>query len=154
MAENVAMAEIGSTSLQVGQLSEGPSGGRSGGDFVDTCTSGEFITEMIMRSGNTVDSLQFATNLGLHAAHGGSGGREARFRIAPGEFLTKVQGRYGNQIDRIEFTTNRGTSAAFGGTGGSRNFSFEAPTGFEICGFIGASGSLVDATGVILRAKT
>ena len=40
-----------------------------------------------------------------------------------------------------------------GGPGGTAEYTYEAPPGFEIVGFYGRSGDLVDAMGVVLRAR-
>ena len=134
-------------------FSEGPSGGHGGNtEFFDTCESNEYITSVSIWVGRLVDALQFTTNVKTHAKHGGGGGTQKIFNLDENEFLVALEGRYEAQIDRIILGTNTGKCGVFGGDGGRRGFLYQAPAGWEICGFKGASQQFLDSIGVILRA--
>jgi predicted flap endonuclease-1-like 5' DNA nuclease len=82
---------------------------------------------------------------------GGLGGEHHVFYLDDDEYLIGISGRAGWYIDSIRFHTNRRVSPTYGGTGGDRDFSFEAPAGFEIGGLFGRSAWYIDALGVQVR---
>lgn len=133
----------------------GYSGGCGGKEFLDNPPSGmNGVDKVIIRSGRYVDSLQMVVKLdkGTYelARHGGSGGARSEFNLSEGEYITQISGSYGGKVDSILFGTNKRTSKEYGGEGGCAHYSYEAPEGYEIVGFYGRSGSLIDAVGIVL----
>ncbi|KAK1288099.1 hypothetical protein QJS10_CPB19g01169 [Acorus calamus] len=144
-------------SIGVGQF------GGNGGDAFDFSNSNA-ITEVIVRSGEAIDSLMFkyyhdgiiswSPNLG---GEGGSPNQVFALEY-PNEFLTRIEGHYspfGNVaqlIRSLTFYTNMGNK--YGPYGVEEGTYFDIPTkGAEIVGFFGRSGGLLDAIGVYLRAR-
>lgn len=149
----------------------GYSGGRRTGDdpeeqagreFSDEATrEGSKIVEVRLRHGRLIDSIQLVCEIPdgeRHElpAHGGGGGQLSVFTLDRDEFLTGISGTYGASVDTIRLHTNKQTSAPFGGantSGGPANYLYEAPEGYEIVGFWGRSGDMIDAIGIIFRQR-
>jgi hypothetical protein len=134
---------------------QGPSGGPGGGAFADLWDPFR-VARVTIRSGAYVDSVQITHerpdgSLVTFDHHGGFGGGEQNLDLLANEHIVRVNGRFGAYIDHITILTNFGRFITGGGGGGAVDFSFDAPAGFEIEGFIGRSGIYVDAIGVILR---
>ena len=129
----------------------GPSGGTGGGLFTDA-PQGR-VTEVRIRHGSWIDSIQIAYDNRRSSRHGGGGGRESVFTLQGGEFIKAIYGRYGRFVDSITVVTNRRSSRRFGGPGGVVDYHYEAPDGFEIAGFTGRSGVYLDSIGVVLRRR-
>lgn len=75
-------------------------GGNGGQAFADDLTETCQLVEVIIRSGDRIDSIQgvWLTPSGSRisgAVHGGRGGRLASFTLEPGEVITRVDGRWG-----------------------------------------------------------
>jgi hypothetical protein len=81
--------------------------------------------------------------------HGGSGGRLSVFSLDPDEYITGISGRYGDTIDSLRIQTNKRASQLYGGGGGNRDYRLEVPRDTQAVGFVGRSGNLVDAIGLI-----
>lgn len=137
----------------------GPSGGGGGGAFNDepVLQAGTRVARIVIRTGDLVDSVEIThirpddTLLTL-PHHGGFGGGEQLLDLRAGERITQIDGRYGEFVDSINVRTNQGRVLSGGGGGGVDGYLYQAPTGFEIVGFFGRSGELMDAIGVVLRA--
>ena len=129
-------------------------GGRGGSEFSDReIPAGARITEIRVRSGNYIDSLQMVYVLRDGRSfngplHGGSGGRSNVFRLEPDEYLIGISGRYGSYIDSLTFHTNKRTSATFGGRGGNRDFRIFVPSGNQAIGLAGRASRYLDAIGL------
>jgi hypothetical protein len=52
----------------------------------------------------------------------------------------------------IHIRTSHGRVLSGGSNGGVDGYVYQAPPGFEIAGFFGRSGEVMDAIGVVLRA--
>ena len=137
----------------------GPSGGGGGGPFNDESLlqAGTRVARVVIRTGALVDSVEIT-----HARpngslvdlphHGGFGGGEQRLDLNIGERITQIDGRYGQLVDSINIRTTQNRVLSGGGDGGVDGYVYQAPPGFEIVGFFGRSGELMDAIGVVLRA--
>src|SRR5690606_34290785 len=79
---------------------------------------------------------------------GGLGGEHHVFYLDEDEYVTGISGRAGWYIDSIQFRTNKRRSPLYGGSGGDRDYSFEAPTGYEVAGLFGRSDWYIDSLGV------
>lgn len=140
-------------------FNNGPSGGAGGIEFVDDVLDTDArIKEVRVRAGNRIDSVQIvyqkadgSTN--EKEQHGGEGGRLQVFILDDDEFITGISGRAGTVVDSLIIETNKQTSPRYGGNGGGIDFSYNAPDGTEISGFMGRAGRLLDAIGVLLRVK-
>lgn len=132
----------------------GPSGGLGGNEFEDDPpdeTLGVFA--ILLYSGNVLDSIQLEyTNRSRSDKHGGNGGNPGNI---PGlefnEHIIELDGTYGDYIDMLNIRTNLRSFGPFGLGGGPRTFLYHVPDGFEIIGFVGASGSYVDSLGIRYR---
>jgi Jacalin-like lectin domain len=146
----------------------GPSGG-TGGNSQDTDSDEGFLepgtrVARVLLSfddgHDAVEGIQF-THLRNNGSlldlphHGGFGGDQIFFDLARNEHIIKISGKYGRFVNSITIETDNPAHPPItvGGTGGEGKYTYEAPPGFEIVGFYGRSGSLVDAIGVVLRAK-
>jgi Jacalin-like lectin domain len=85
--------------------------------------------------------------------HGGNGGTLDTITLERGETIEQIRGRYSTTVNSITIQTNVRTLGPFGGGGGAADYVYTAPTGHEIIGFIGRSGALVDAIGVIITTR-
>jgi len=125
-------------------------GGSGGGDFSDNLTNTVRVTQISIRHGKYVDSIQttWLTTEGKSITgerHGGDGGSEDTFSLSEGEYITDINGRSGKLVDQLTFYSNFGKEyGPYGGSGGSP---FEIK---DICvgGFFGKSGKYLDAIGV------
>jgi hypothetical protein len=150
----IAALALGTANAQ-DQITLGPSGGYGGSPFVDSVPSGAVPSEILIRSGTYVDTLQMVLQLPngqieYMDRHGGNGGDADSFDLRDGEYITAIGGRYGQYVDSIQFYTNMRISTIYGGSGGDADYYYEAPPGWQIVGFYGRSGDYVDAIGVVL----
>ena len=125
-------------------------GGTGGSAFSDDLTQTSQITQISIWSGSEVDAIQTtwskqggSTFTGVK--HGGNGGSLSTITLASGEYITRVDGRSGARTDQLTFFTNKGNKyGPYGGNGGSA-FSL---TNLNVGGFLGRSGSRLDAFAV------
>jgi Jacalin-like lectin domain len=138
-----------------GYVATAISGGKGGNEFAEDLTLFCKLIAVRIRSGSEVDSIEgvYLLPSGVEESgprHGGGGGSEKMFRLEPDEFITAVEGRSGKRVDRLQFITNKGRrSDAYGGTGGEA-FTVNA---LHVGGFVGRSGSRLDAIGFLTQAK-
>ena len=136
------------------------SGGRGGSAFSDDkIPMGARISEVRVRAGNTIDSIQAVYTLQdgrllEGPIHGGGGGSPNVFRLDTNEYITGLSGRYGEYIDSLSIQTNMRTSQVFGGRGGSQTFGAKVPAGNRAIGFLGRSGEYLDAIGLLYAPTT
>lgn len=129
-------------------------GGEGGSAFSDCdIPRGARISEVRVRSGSTVDSIQAVYTLQdgrlLEApVHGGEGGSLSVLRLDSDEYITGFSGRSGVYIDSLSIRTNKRTTQVFDGPGGSAIFEINVPTGKQAIGFAGRSSSHLDAIGL------
>lgn len=153
----VAAACIFGTALGLSQQSGSTNfmGGPGGREFSDPEPSaGARVTEVRIRSSDAIDAVQMVYALAVGSGfmgdqHGGSGGRFSVFSLDPDEYITGISGRYGDTIDSLRIQTNKRASQLYGGGGGNRDYRLEVPRDTEAVGFVGRSGNLVDAIGLI-----
>ncbi|WP_430790020.1 jacalin-like lectin [Actinoplanes sp. G11-F43] len=127
-------------------------GGPHGTHFTDIdAVTGTPITVGV-RAGSRVDQVSLGT-----LTHGGTGGTARSLTLAAGEYVASAQmcraqhnGR--TRIFYARFTTNQGRSVE-GGTTTTDCVTRTAPTGFQIAGFHGRSGTEVDKLGVIYTRR-
>ncbi|GGA97589.1 jacalin-like lectin [Puia dinghuensis] len=166
--------------MAVNLFYQGPSGGTGGGiidprvkkdqpQFIDVTASQHFpllndlfgtpdarIRELIINSGESIDSITVSyvgandVSYGSYKM-GGNGGGEQIMQLQEGEFITHIFGEYSDVVKNFQIDTNLGQNIAFG-TSGSVRFEYNAPDGYEIIGFWGASGALIDRVGIVLRS--
>ena len=131
----------------------GPSGGTGGAGFGDEVpASGVSVAGILVWHGDYIDAIQLQYSDGTATAkHGGSGGSLTEFPLGPGEFIAMLSGMYGDYVDSLTIFTNIRTFPPLGGTGGNKSYIYSAPENWEVAGFIGASGSYVDAIGIVAR---
>jgi hypothetical protein len=143
----------------------GPSGG-SGGNSGDTDSDEGFlqpgtrVARVVLshdNSHNAVEGIQFThvrhdgTLLDL-PHHGGFGGDQQDFDLVSNEHIVQISGTYDRFVNSITVATDIGHQLTVGNPVGAGAYTYQAPPGFEIVGFFGRSGTLVDAIGVVLRA--
>jgi Jacalin-like lectin domain len=147
---------------------DGPSGGTGGNSQVTDSDEGFLepgtrVARVLLshdRPHNVVGAIQF-THIRSNGSlldlphHGGFGGDQTLIDLERNEHIIKISGKYGQFVNSITIQTdNPARSPIFvGGPGGAGEYTYEVPPGFEIVGFYGRSGDLVDAMGVVLRAK-
>jgi Jacalin-like lectin domain len=148
---------------------DGPSGG-PGGNSGETDSDEGFLEQgtRVVRvllsfddtNHHAVEGIQFthlrSNGTLLDLPHrGGFGGSQTLFDLDRNEHVTKISGRYNKFVNSITIETDNPVphSVSVGaGRDGDGEYTYQAPLGFEIVGFFGRSGSLVDAMGVVLRA--
>ena len=133
----------------------GPSGGGGGAWFGDPVPAdGVRVSQILVWHGDYIDGIQLQYSDGTTTPiHGGSGGSLATFSLGPEDFISTVSGRYGDYVDSLTISTNVEMFPQLGGNGGNRNYIYGAFVNLEIIGFIGASGSYVDALGIVARSR-
>ena len=136
------------------QMSYGPLyGGMGGNAFSDQPDIDYRIRSIRILSGLYINSIQviYDTPRGIvtKPPHGGNGGREFVFLLNPGEYIRGISIRSGRFVDAIKFHTNFKQSIFYGGSGGSSYQDLFVPEKYQIIGFHGRSGSLLDAIGII-----
>jgi hypothetical protein len=105
-----------------------------------------------LRAGSRVDQVSIGA-----LAHGGTGGTAKLLTLGSSEYVTSAylcQAQYNGhtRIFYAKFTTNLGNSIA-GGTTTSDCVTRTAPSGFQIAGFHGRSGTAVDKLGLIYSRR-
>lgn len=133
----------------------GPAGGCGGRDFSDD-PHGMYgrIKQVTIRSGAYIDAIQIAYENSLgeiieQPQHGGNGGGKDTFLLDDDEYIIEISGRFGQFVDSLLIETNKRRSCRYGGNGGGAEYSYRAPDGYGIVGFIGRDGDYIDAIGVI-----
>ena len=134
-------------------------GGGGGTSFTDIDSvpagvgSGAGATAVSLRAGNRVDQVGLTLGDGTVLAHGGSGGTAGALALNSGEHVASVElceGQY-NGDERLfyaKYTTDAGRVLA-GGTVTSDCVTYATPSGWQLAGFFGRSGSGVDKLGLI-----
>ena len=128
-------------------------GGPGGGPFRDSPT-GRF-ERIVIRSGAIIDSIQSFWVGGSSNRHGGGGGGQHEIRFDADEFITRIDGSTGLfenffLISSLTIHTNKRSHGPFGNVNVDSEFTFAAPTGFRISGFLGASGVFLDKIGMVV----
>ncbi|BEL02110.1 jacalin-like lectin [Actinoplanes sichuanensis] len=105
-----------------------------------------------LRAGSRVDQVSLGA-----LAHGGTGGTAKSLTLGATEYVTtaylcRAQYSGHTRIFYAKFTTNLGNSIA-GGTTTSDCVTRTAPSGFQIAGFHGRSGTAVDKLGFIYSRR-
>ena len=131
----------------------GPSGGVGGHPFDDTPPyENAVISEVRIWSGACIEALQLVLDIDgediEYSKHGGRGGNLSIIKLAQNEYITEVYGRYGSYVDSLCIRTSQGQIRRFGGQGGHSEFIYTAPQGYNIIGFWGRAGNIVDALGI------
>lgn len=137
----------------------GPAGGNGGKPFDHyDIPDGARLSAIHIYTEWVVNAVQFdfvqaGGATGGRPPIGGLGGEHHTFYLDDDEYLTGISGRAGWYIDSLRLHTNKRVSPAYGGAGGERDFSFQAPAGFEIGGLFGRSAWYIDALGVTARKR-
>ena len=153
------LASVSAYVLQIGSeepglMTVGPVFGSpaTGTAFTDTATGP--LTGVNLRGGGWLDSIQGVNVSGPLAIHGGTGGNAATFTVPAGQYLVRIFGvAGGSAIAQISFVTN--TGQVFGPYGldqyqtSNTPFDYTVPAANKIYGFTGASGTYLNALGVI-----
>jgi endonuclease/exonuclease/phosphatase family metal-dependent hydrolase len=106
-----------------------------------------------LRAGRRVDQVNIALTSGASFVHGGTGGTAQSLTLANGEFVTRAELRANTVSGRtrifwVRFTTSSGR-AITGGTASGSSATFNAPSGWQIVGFHGRSGTELDKVRLI-----
>ncbi len=129
-------------------------GGSGGSAFSDSdIPQGARISEVRVRSGEMIHAIQAVYKLGDGRVfegeiHGGDGGTLSVFRLDSNEYLVGFSGRSGVHINSLSIRTNKRTSPVFGESRGGNIFNINVPLGNQAIGFMGRSGSYLDAIGL------
>jgi hypothetical protein len=131
--------------------SVGPFGGSGGGAFNVNPPSGTKIHAIAMRTGSLVDKLIIyyispGGTIYTGMSQGGNGGAYYLHFFSSDEYIKRIAGRSGRYLDRLTIYTNKKTFS-HGGSGGSAFNVSIPPSGFQILGFFGRSGALIDRIG-------
>ncbi|WP_199852634.1 jacalin-like lectin [Aquimarina sp. Aq78] len=129
----------------------GPFGGGGGGAFSVNPPSGTRIHAIAMRTGSRVDKLVVyyispSGTIYTGMSRGGNGGSFYLHFFDNTEYIRRIAGRSGSRLDRLTIYTNKKTFT-HGGNGGSYFNAAIPPSGFQILGFFGRSGSEIDRIG-------
>lgn len=124
---------------------------------VDDLDAGDAARVLRLRAGERVDRLGVTLADGTVLDHGGSGGTLKELTLAAGEYPTALrvcQGKHDGRtrIFYARFTTSTGRTLE-GGTATGECATFTAPSGWQIAGFQGRSGTAVDKVGVVYTRR-
>lgn len=139
----------------------GPSGGAGGVSFRDPLPPrGSQALQIAIRYGAHIVGINMGHKLPDGRIwypdwKGGTSGSSDVFNFEAGEYLAGMWGCSDEFLDGVRFRTNRRRlSPAYGTTGNCRGyFRYDVPDGYEIVGFRGRSGALIDALGIIIRRR-
>lgn len=136
----------------------GPSGGVGGQPFDDNPPyANTAVREIRIWSGTCVNAIQLVLDLDgeslEYQKHGGPGGHLGVLTLAEDEYIAEIYGQYSSYIDSLSIRTSHGQMRRFGGQGGHSEFIYVAPAGFQIIGFWGRAGHILDALGIHLCPK-
>ncbi len=115
------------------------------------------VSTLAIRTGSRVDNIGVTLSSGNTFSHGGNGGTLKKLTLTSDEYLSSVKlcsGVYNGhtRIFYTKFTTSKGRTLAGGSTTGS-SITYTAPSGWQIVGFHGRSGSAVDKIGIIYAPR-
>ncbi|MCP4270596.1 MAG: hypothetical protein GY781_01335 [Gammaproteobacteria bacterium] len=133
------------------------SGGSGGSPFVDMAAPGEKISQITIRSGKYIDSIQLHyryKTVTSGNSHGGNGGQSKTFILKKNEYITELGGKSGKFVDSIYIKTNKGRNYKWGGNGGAKSFKFVGTKKSPIKGIWGRAGKFLDAIGVVRVGTT
>lgn len=140
------------------QLSE-QFGGPHGAYYTDlpSVPAGTGISTISLRAGSRVDQVGVTLANGAVLSHGGTGGTAQSLTMGGGEYVTAAylcRGKHSGKtrIFYAKFTTNLGRTLA-GGTTTSDCVTRTAPSGWQIAGFHGRSGTEVDKVGLLYTRR-
>jgi endonuclease/exonuclease/phosphatase family metal-dependent hydrolase len=127
-------------------------GGPHGGYYNDIDAVVARPATVGLRAGSRVDQVSLGA-----LAHGGTGGTAKSLTLGSSEYVTSAylcRAQYSGhtRIFYVKFTTNLGNSIG-GGTTTSDCVTRTAPSGFQIAGFHGRSGTAVDKLGFIYSRR-
>ena len=138
----------------------GPSGGIGGNAFYVAWPPGAFkIIRVWGQSGSRINQigLDWSTVDGVVQAgpFGGEGGSDFSFPIDSGDYLTQILGTVGEYNDSVrvfslKFGTQNGKASDTFGTPTEYQFSFTAPSGYQISWIFGRADAELDALGVAI----
>ncbi|MEU9910953.1 jacalin-like lectin [Streptomyces sp. NPDC051001] len=108
---------------------------------------------LTLRGGTRLDAVSLTHDGGTTLSHGGTGGTASSLTLASGEHLRSVKLTQGQKDGRTRifsaaFTTDKGRTLS-SGTATSDTRTFTAPSGWQIVGFTGRSGTGIDKLGVL-----
>jgi endonuclease/exonuclease/phosphatase (EEP) superfamily protein YafD len=108
---------------------------------------------LTLRGASRLDAVSLTHDGGTNLTHGGTGGTATSLTLAAGEHLTSVKLSQGQKDGRTRifsasFGTDKGRTLT-SGTATSDAKTFTAPSGWQIVGFTGRSGSEIDKLGVL-----
>lgn len=98
-------------------VESGPFGlGLGGSSFDDKKLYGKhgFPTQIVVRSGSRIDSIQFNYDSEEGNHHGGNGGSPHTIELGKDKKITKVAVRLGDAVDGLSFYTDAGDKESFG----------------------------------------
>lgn len=108
---------------------------------------------LTLRGSSRLDAVSLTLDGGTTLTHGGTGGTASTLTLASGEHLTSVKLTQGQKDGRTRifsaaFTTDRSRTLS-SGTATTDAATFTAPSGWQIVGFTGRSGTEIDKLGVV-----
>ncbi|WP_329269416.1 jacalin-like lectin [Streptomyces sp. NBC_01451] len=108
---------------------------------------------LTLRGSSRLDAVSLTLDGGTALTHGGTGGTASSLTLASGEHLTSVKLTQGQKDGRTRvfsaaFTTDRARTLT-SGTATTDAATFTAPSGWQIVGFTGRSGTEIDKLGVV-----
>ncbi|ONI87118.1 endonuclease [Saccharothrix sp. ALI-22-I] len=130
-------------------------GGPHGTPFTDVAAlqPGTAVRTVTLKGASRLDGVGIALTNGAVLEHGGTGGTATSLTLQAGEYLTAATLTQGQRDGRtrifsVRITTNLGRTVSTG-TPTSDSVTYTAPTGWQIAGFTGRSGSEIDKLGLI-----
>ncbi|MEM7619446.1 MAG: jacalin-like lectin [Pseudomonadota bacterium] len=110
------------------------------------------MREVRVWSSTCINAMQLVLDVDGEAIeyhkHGGNGGHLGGMALSHNEYILEIYGRFGSYIDSLTFRTNLGQIRRFGGQGGHVDFIYASPANYQIIGFWGRAGHIIDAIGV------
>jgi hypothetical protein len=154
----LALSARAQTDSDGGNKDKSEAVGRSVGGvpFEDSAHGGDQITAVQVRSGTSVNMIEFVYDQGS-SKHGGGGGEFHGESIAENEYIGQVIVTSDNMVDSVTFVIyDRKTQAPKRwterfGNDSTYKTTITAPEGMEIYGAHGQAGSKIDRLGFLYR---
>jgi endonuclease/exonuclease/phosphatase family metal-dependent hydrolase len=134
-------------------------GGSHGGLFtdIDRVPAGARATTLSLRGGSRVDQVGITLANGTTLTHGGTGGNARSLTLGADEYVTSARFCQGQRdgdkrVFFARFITNLNRTLE-GGTTTSECVTRTTPSGWQVAGFHGRSGSEVDKIGLIYTRR-
>jgi hypothetical protein len=127
--------------------------GGDGGDAFDHHNNKSIEEITVHASGHCVNGISVKYFGNNEFSSGSKSGNDATLKLSKGEYVNTVKVRSNKLVQWMVFETNKGQSIGGGGKGWilpgkdkeGQEYEVHAPSGCQLCGFVGRAGNHIDA---------